>query len=566
MTRIEPTSRNRTRHRERPEPPGDAQGIRPAVDGNGPPGPPQGEDEAILHRLGYAQVLYREMGGFSNFAISFTIISVLAGCLTSYYLAFNYGGPVAITWGWLVVGCFCVLVALAMGEIASAMPTAGALYFWASKLGGPAWGWFTGWFNLIGQIAVTAAIDYGAAVFTTALVNLWLPDLVGTDTTAIFITYTVIMAAHLALNLLNINLLAALNTFSAWWHMAGVAMIVVLLVVVPTHHQSVGFVFGQTINNSGFGGDDFGQIGFWFVFGLGLLMAQYTVTGYDASAHMSEETRAASRAAATGMVMSVVVSVVFGFVLLVAVTFAVPDVQGTLDAGANAVIYIWTRSMNDAWAEFLLLIAVIAQFFCGTASVTSASRMMFAFSRDRAVPGSRLWRKVSANRVPVNAVIAIAVLAWALMLPTLANGAIGYLVGTSIAVIGLYIAFALPIILRIKAGSRFQAGAWSLGRHYRWVAPVAVAWIAVVCVLFLLPVSPKGVPGAADFDWNVVNYAPLTVGAALVGFGGWYLLSARRWFTGPVRDPDVADVTDITFVGKVGPSTIPIPRVPEPSD
>jgi amino acid transporter len=566
MTRIEPTSRNRSRHRGRPEPPDDAQGVRPGPNGNGPPGPSQGEDEAILHRLGYAQVLYREMGGFSNFAISFTIISVLAGCLTSYYLAFNYGGPVAITWGWLLVGCFCVLVALAMGEIASAMPTAGALYFWASKLGGPAWGWFTGWFNLIGQIAVTAAIDYGAAVFTTALINLWLPDLVGTDTTAIFITYTAIMAAHLALNLLNINLLAALNTFSAWWHMAGVAMIVVLLVVVPTHHQSVGFVFGQTINNSGFGGDNFGQVGFWFVFGLGLLMAQYTVTGYDASAHMSEETRAASRAAATGMVMSVVVSVVFGFVLLVAVTFAVPDVQGTLDAGANAVIYIWTQSMNDAWAEFLLLIAVIAQFFCGTASVTSASRMMFAFSRDRAVPGSQLWRKVSANRVPVNAVIAIAVLAWALMIPTLANGAIGYLVGTSIAVIGLYIAFALPIILRIRAGSRFQAGAWTLGRHYRWVAPVAVAWIAVVCVLFLLPVSPKGVPGAADFDWNVVNYAPLTVGAALVGFGGWYLISARRWFTGPVRDADVADVADVSVLGKPGPSTIPIPRVAEPSD
>jgi len=117
------------------------------------------DDEAILHRLGYAQVLYREMGGFANFAISFTIISILAGCLTSYYIAFNYGGPVAITWGWLLVGAFCVLVAMAMGEIASAMPTAGALYFWASKLGGPSWGWFTGWFNLVGQIAVTAAID-----------------------------------------------------------------------------------------------------------------------------------------------------------------------------------------------------------------------------------------------------------------------------------------------------------------------------------------------------------------------------------------------------------------------
>jgi amino acid transporter len=488
-------------------------------------------DEAVLHRLGYAQVLYREMGGFSNFAISFTIISILAGCLTSYYLAFNYGGPVAITWGWLLVGVFCVLVAMAMGEIASAMPTAGALYFWASKLGGPAWGWFTGWFNLIGQIAVTAAIDYGAAIFTTALLNLWFPDVIGTDTVAIFIVYTVIMALHLALNVLNVNLLAKLNTVSAWWHMVGVLVIVVVLIVVPAQHQSAGFVFGEVINNSGFSDSSI-----VFVFGLGLLMAQYTITGYDASAHMSEETRAASRSAATGMVMSVVVSVVFGFVLLVAVTFAVPDVQGTLDAAANAVVYIWTTSLGNAWAEFLLVIAVVAQFFCGTASVTSASRMMFAFSRDHAVPGWRLWRKVSRNRVPVNAVAAIAVLSWALMIPTLANGAVGYLVGTSIAVIGLYIAFALPIILRIKVGARFEAGAWTLGNHYKWIAPLAVVWIALICVLFLLPVSPKGIPGAADFDWNVVNYAPLTVGGALILFGGWYLISARNWFTGPVRE------------------------------
>jgi amino acid transporter len=493
-------------------------------------------DEAILRRLGYAQVLYREMGGFSNFAISFTIISVLAGCLTSYYVAFNNGGPVVITWGWLLVGGFCVLVAMAMGEIASAMPTAGALYFWASRMGGPAWGWFTGWFNLVGQIAVTASIDYGAAIFTTALLNLWFPTIVDTGATTIFVVYTVIMALHLLINRINISFLGQLNTISAWWHISGVAVIVAVLVLLPERHQSVAFVFGQTLNNSGFSDG-----AFWFVFGIGLLMAQYTITGYDASAHMSEETHQASRAAAWGTVMSVVVSVILGFILLVVVTFAVPDVQGTMDAGANAVIYIWTASLGQAGAQFLLLIAVVAQFFCGTASVTSASRMMFAFSRDGAVPGSRLWRKVATNRVPVNAVTAIAVLAWALMLPTLVNGAIGYLVGTSIAVIGLYIAFALPIILRIRDGDRFQRGAWSLGRHYRWISPLAVAWIAVICVLFLLPVSPKGIPGATDFDWNVVNYAPLTVGAALIMFGGWYLLSARMWFTGPIPDASIED-------------------------
>jgi amino acid transporter len=318
--------------------------------------------------------------------------------------------------------------------------------------------------------------------------------------------------------------------------MIGVTLIVFILIIVPDHHQSASYVFGKTINNSGFSGHGFSSPVFWFVFGLGLLMSQYTITGYDASAHMSEETRGAARAAAWGIVMSVVVSVIFGFALLVAVTFAIPSTQGGLDAGANIVTYIWQSSMSTKWAEFLLVIACVAQFFCGTASVTSASRMMFAFSRDGAIPGHRVWRRVHpTSRVPVYAVGAIAVLSWALMIPTYWNNVVGYLVGTSIAVIGLYIAFVLPIILRWRKGESFERGAWHLGKHYKWIDPLAIAWIALICVLFLMPITPTGIPWKTGFDWNVVNYAPITVGGALLLFGGWYVLSAHKWFKGPVR-------------------------------
>src|ERR671914_1201256 len=133
----------------------------------------QPDDEGLLHRLGYAQELFRAMGGFQNFAISFTIISILAGCLTSYAVGFEHGGPSSIIWGWLLVGLMSTIIALSMAEIASAYPTAGGLYYWASRLGSPGWGWATGWFNLIGQIAVTAAIGYGLATFGTILLNFW---------------------------------------------------------------------------------------------------------------------------------------------------------------------------------------------------------------------------------------------------------------------------------------------------------------------------------------------------------------------------------------------------------
>ena len=363
------------------------------------------------------------------------------------------------------------IIALAMAEIASSFPTAGGLYYWASKLGSPAWGWFTGWFNLIGQIAVTAAIGYGLATFGTALLNFWFdyPN----EKEWIYVLYVIFLAAALALNLLRVSITALLNTISAYWHMVGVAVIVLILIVVPDNHQSFSYVFTETVNATGFSGQGFTSLVFWYVFATGLLMAQYTITGFDASAHMAEETRQASRSAAVGMYMSVVASVVFGFILLVAVTFAIPSTQGGIDNLGFLVPWIWSESMSQNWAEALLFICVVAQFFCVTASITSASRMLFAFSRDRAVPGHQLWRRVGANRVPHYAVVAICVASAAVMIPAIWNYLVGYLVGTGIAVIGLYVAFILPVILRFRLGDKFEHGrvvarpALQVDRHHR---------------------------------------------------------------------------------------------------
>ena len=520
------------------------------------------DDEAQLHRLGYAQELFRSMGGFQNFAISFTIISILAGCLTSYAIAFNQGGPVAITWGWLIVGGFCIFVALALGEIASTYPTAGGLYYWSSKLGSPGWGWFTGWFNLVGQIAVTAAIGFGCAIFMTSWLNLVTDGSYGNTYHWIYLTYVFIMLAAGLTNIQRVPYTAALNAFSAWWHMVGVLFIVVVLAFVPDHHRSVGYVFGQTINNSGFGDGKTSGLIFFYVFLTGLLMAQYTITGYDASAHMSEETRSASIGAAWGMVMSVVVSVIFGFILLVAVTFVVPNDSAASAAGTYIVTYIWQTSMSTRWAEVLLFIAVVAQVFCTIASTTSASRMMVAFSRDRAVPGHQWWRKVSKrDRIPVNTVWAIVVLAFLTPLPAWWFGYVGYAASTAIAVIGLYIAFLLPIILRLRAGERFQRGAWHLGRHYKWIDWIAILWICFISIIFMLPFAYGGIPWNTGFDWNLVNYTPLAVGVAFLLFGGWYVISAKKWFKGPISMGSEEELERIEseYEGGGGPTLGPSP-------
>jgi amino acid transporter len=502
------------------------------------------EDERILHRLGYAQELFRAMGGFQNFAISFTIISILAGCLTSYAIAFQSGGPIAVTWGWLLIGFFSTIIALAMAEIASSFPTAGGLYYWASKLGSPGWGWTTGWFNLIGQIAVTAAIGYGLATFATVLFD----DLFSLEkhtndwfgwnyNETVYGLYGLLLLAVCLINIFDVRITSFLNTISAYWHMVGVAVIVIVLIVVPKHHQSLSYVFGHQVNATGYGNNSTGfhHAAFWLVFGLGLLMAQYTITGFDASAHMAEETHKASRMAAVGMYMSVVVSVIFGFVLLVAVTFAIPSTQGALTNIGTVVPWIWKTSMSENWSDALLAICIVAQFFCLTASTTSASRMMFAFSRDGAVPGHMLWRRVSKHRVPVYAVFAIGFLSGLLMVPAIWNYLVGYAAGTAIAVIGLYIAFVLPVFLRLRMGDRFEHGAWSLGRHYKWIDVIALAWVAVIAVLFSLPLYKAGLPWESDFSWSLTNYTLLWFVGIGVFFGGWWLVSARKWFKGPVR-------------------------------
>src|SRR6202167_5482726 len=404
---------------------------------------PLSEDEQALHRMGYAQELRRRMSGFSNFAVSFTIISILSGCLTLYGYGMATGGPAVIVWGWPVVGIMTLFVGLAMAEVCSSFPTAGGLYYWSAKLArrnGPAWSWFTGWFNFLGQVAVTAGIDFGAALFINALLALqWN---VSTAHGMTVVIYACVLLLHGLLNQFGIRLVALLNNVSVWWHITGVLIIVGAMIFglkTGAHHASAKFVFTDLQNFSGF------HIGWWYILPVGLLLAQYTFTGYDASAHMTEETHNAARSGPRGIVMSILISLIAGWVLLIGITFAIQKANYTSEATAVvAPAQIWIDAIGRTGAELLLLGAIRAQLFCGMSSVTANSRMIYAFSRDGALPGSSVWHKVNKRtRTPTNAIWLAAVGALILGLPYLWNGA-AYAAVTSIAMIGLYIAYVSP--------------------------------------------------------------------------------------------------------------------------
>jgi amino acid transporter len=508
-------------------------------------------DEQRLAELGYKQELKRGWSSFSNFAISFSIISVLAGCFTSYGQAFNNGGPVAISIAWPVISLLVMCVAVSMSELASAFPTAGGIYFWASRLGGAGWGWFTGWFNLVGLIAVVASVDYAAASFLQYLLGLYNLDFIFNfassnvhyDAHVVFALFVLILIIHGLINIFSGHLVSIFNGVSVWWHVVGVAVIVILLIAVPSHHASFSYVFGH--RSDGVGGFSHGM--YWFyILPLGFLLTMYTITGYDASAHVSEETHGASMSAARGVWRSVFYSAVIGWILLLALTFAVQqkDVKTISSAGFPA-LSILSTALSSAAAKAVILISTIGQLFCGMACVTSASRMTFAFSRDGAIPGHRLWRRLGANGTPSYAVLFVCLFALIVTIPAFFPNSAGYPVAffavTSIAVIGLYIAYTIPVFLRWRMGDRFQPGPWTLGRRYRWINPIAFVWVALCVIIFCLPTSQAGVYFKHGFSWSSVNYAPIVTIAVIGAVTIWYLVSAKRTFTGPVRTIEFAD-------------------------
>jgi len=488
-------------------------------------------DQQRLHELGYAQELRRHMSGFTNFAVSFTIISILSGCLTLYGYGMNTGGPVLITWGWPIVGVMTLIVGLSMAEVCSSFPTAGGLYYWSAKLAktnAPMWSWFTGWFNFLGQVAITAGIDFGCAFFINALLDIqWGFDTRPWHTIVIF---AAVLALHGIINQFGVDLIAKLNNVSVWWHIIGVLVIVLVLAIAPAHHQSASYVFTHFVNNTGWGSKI-------YVLALGLLLAQYTFTGYDASAHMTEETKDAATAGPRGIVTSILVSLVAGWILLIGITFAIQHY--TTEVGATVPpAQIFIDALGATGGKLLLLIAIGAQLFCGMSSVTANSRMIYAFSRDGALPGSKIWHHINPRtRTPTNAIWLAAGGALILGLPYLWNGT-AYAAVTSIATIGLYVAYVTPTFLRLRLGSEFQRGPWHLGRWSKPIGIIACIWVVFITILFMLPtVSP--------ITHDNFNYTVVAV-VAVIGFAGiWWVVSAHKWFTGPKVQGTAAEMAAI---------------------
>src|SRR5581483_7288044 len=438
-----------------------------------------------------------------------SIISILTGAMTLFGYGLDMGGPLEMTLGWPLASLFTLAVAASMGELCSAYPTAGAMYHWALALGGAGWGWLVAWLNILGLIAEVAGITYGCAQFI-------LPFLRIPSTTANLLwMFGFILLTQGLLNHYGVRIVAMFNDLSVTVHILGVLLVVAgLLIFAPM--QSIVFLFQATTTS--------GIPFYWWAFILGLLQAQWTYTGFDASAHMAEETENPRLHAPWGLVLSVGVSGIVGWILVVALTIAIGDIDGVLhakDANGNpvpAVIAILQSGLGVRAGNAMAALSSMAMWFCGLSCITSGSRALYSLARDEGTPFSGALRWVSRRHgTPAVSIWLVVALSFIAMIWT---GAVPIV--TSLSVAALYLAYTIPIVLGYRARARgpqwTSEAIWNLGRFGKPVNLIAIAYSVFICIVLIMP--PNELAGK-------------TLAGLLAALGVLYAAIARRKFQAP---------------------------------
>ncbi|CAN6567534.1 unnamed protein product [Malus baccata var. baccata] len=490
--------------------------------------------ERRLNELGYKQELRREMTLFKTLAISFSTMTLFTGITPLYGSSLLYAGPASLVWGWVVVSFFTCFVGVAMAEICSSFPTTGSLYFWAAHLAGPKWGPFASWCCAWLETAYAGSQTLQSIILLSTGTNKdggylapkWL-------FLCMYIGLTVIWAF---LNTFALEVIAFIDIISIWWQVIGGLVIVITLPLVAMTTQSASYVFTNfevASEQTGISSKPYAVI-------LSFLVSQYSLYGYDAAAHLTEETKGADKNGPIAILSSIAIISVFGWAYILALTFSIQDFSYLYDpTNETAGTFVPAQILYDAFhgryqsstGAIILLCIIWASFFFGGLSITtSAARVVYALSRDQGIPFSSVWKKLHPkHKVPSNAVWLCAAICILLGLPILKVNVV-FTAITSICTIGWVGGYAVPIFARLVMPEKnFNAGPFYLGKARRPICLVAFLWICYTCSVFLLPTF-------YPITWNTFNYAPvaLSVGLGLVML--WWMLDARKWFKGPVRN------------------------------
>ncbi len=525
------------------------------------------EDEKVLHGMGYAQELSRRMGTFQSFAISFSIICILSGGLASFPIAMSTVGPWMATIGWVLGGIFALVVAASMGQIASAYPTAGGLYHWSSILGGRFWGWLTAWTNLLGLLFVIPAVN---VILYTFIRDLFFAGILHADVstwtnTTMFLWVAGITAAQCLLNHFGIKLTTLLTDISGYLIFV-ITIILVILLFMSVKNFDLGKAFSLVNTTGEAGGNVAPAYGMLVTILMGMLYPLFTITGFDASAHTSEETRDAQNTVHKGMLQSVFWSLVFGFVLALGMVMALPAVYDALAADpaqtaltkevmaklaaipggpapADMAVLGWssfsvlfnTLIAPSFFGKICAIGIIVANFFCALSAVTSTSRMIYAFARDGGLP--KMLANVNAQyRTPVAAIWFTGIVTFILVVVTTPLNAFAAL-STGCAMY-LYMSYGMPVLSGLLAEGKTWTtfGKFRLGGLSKLFAVIVVLGVIGIIIGGHAFVPSQGEFGAAGFVPGLIYY---TIGFYAILTVLWFAVIGKT-FKGPPMGGEIA--------------------------
>lgn len=503
-----------------------------------PNAPQHRTEDEILASFGYKQEMNKTISTLSNFSIAFGCCSILSGLTPMWGDAMMSGGSIAIVWGWILVSIFTFGVGLSLAEICSAYPVTGGLYIWVSRLAPPEWVpvmcWLTGWCNWLGLTVAITSADLGLAQFMSSIIGIRDPSY----NASIYWQYgifLVIVVIHGIINSMHIKYNGFFNQTSLFWHLIGTLLIIIVALVLTPNKASAKWVFTYFENDTGFSSSS-------YAFLIGLLQSQYTLSGFDSAAHMSEETRDAARSAPRGILYAIGAAAITGLVFMLSINFCVQDFQRQIVETqlSPQMTQVFLDGVGYQWTVVFTVIIMGAMFFSGSALTLGSSRMIYAFARDGATPWSKWLSKVHpTTQTPIYAVWANVIFASIVGLLYIVNTT-AFNAIVSVNTIASSMAYFIPIALRLtSARHNFKKGPFHLGPFSDIINLVSCFWILFTSLLFVCP-TEYPVTG------ENMNYASVIFVFVIVSSLIYYYFYARHWFKGPGSQSDSSEVNEDT--------------------
>ncbi|GAB7359478.1 hypothetical protein MBLNU230_g6124t1 [Neophaeotheca triangularis] len=500
--------------------------------------PPSEEGDSaddLLNVLGYQSELVRSRTTWQVAFMSFVLASVPYGLATTLIYPLTGGGPVTIIWGWLGVCTIILCVAISLGEITSVYPTAGGVYYQTFMLSPKSsqriLAWICGWSYTLGNIIITLSVNFGTTLFFLGCINVFTNDagegIWAYETYHVYLVFLAITLLCNAISSLANKWLPILDTIAIYWTFGGViAIICCALAIASEGRRSAEYVFTDFEPNSG-----------WtpgWAFCVGLLHAAYATSATGMILSMCEEVQKPSTQVPKAMVGALGLNALAGAIFLIPLVFVMPELSSVINDPVGQPLPFILRSAigNEGGAFALCLPIIILGILCGTGCTTAASRCVWAFSRDGAIPGSKLWRKVNNKLdMPFNAMMLSMVVQLALGLIYFGSTA-AFNAFNGSGVIFLTLSYVIPIAVSFFTGRKhLKMGAWNLG-------PLGVACNIVSIAWCLLAIPLFSMPSALPVDTESMNYASVVFVGGVFISAAYYFIRGRKHYAGPPTNDD----------------------------